>query len=175
MALYLIRHPQPMIEAGVCYGQTDLALLEPIESSLAAVLEQLPLTFTLYSSPLQRCVLLAQAIATNPVFDPRLQEMNFGRWELTPWDNIGAETMDAWISRGYDDQPHGGESYAAFQARVIAWLEELTHTTDTVVVTHAGVIRVLLAHLKGWSIEDSLSHPLAFSSVTVVDLLGKNP
>lgn len=175
MALYLIRHPQPLIEAGVCYGQTDLALLEPIESSLAAVLTQLPPTFILYSSPLQRCALLAHAIATKPIVDPRLQEMNFGRWELTPWDHIGAEIMDAWINSGYDDQAHGGESYAAFQARVIAWLEELMHSTDTVVVTHAGVIRVLLAHLKGWSIEESLSHPLAFSSVTVVDLLGKKP
>lgn len=175
MALYLIRHPQPLIEAGMCYGQTDLALLEPIESCLATVLVQLPHTFTLYSSPLQRCALLAHAIATTPIVDSRLQEMNFGRWELTPWDNIGAETMDAWISSGYGDQAHGGESYVAFQARVIAWLEELTHNTDTVVVTHAGVIRVLLAHLNGWSIEESLSHPLAFSSVTVVDLLGKNP
>lgn len=175
MALYLIRHPQPLIEAGICYGQTDLALLEPIESSLTTVLAQLPPTFTLYSSPLQRCALLAQAIVTNPMVDPRLQEMNFGRWELTPWNHIGAEVMDAWISSAYDDQAHGGESYVAFQARVIAWLDDLTHTSDTVVVTHAGVIRVLLAHLNGWSIEESLSHPLAFSSVTVVDLLGKNP
>lgn len=175
MALYLIRHPQPMIEAGVCYGQTDLALLEPIESSLTTVLAQLPPTFTLYSSPLQRCVLLAQAIATKPIVDLRLQELNFGRWELTPWDHIGAEIMDAWINSGYDDQPHGGESYAAFQSRVVAWLEEITHTPDIVVVTHAGVIRVLLAHLNDWSIEESLSHALAFSSVTVVDLLGKNP
>lgn len=174
MALYLIRHPQPLIEAGICYGQTDLALQEPVESCLTGLLAQLPPTFTLYSSPLQRCALLAHAIASKPIIDSRLQEMNFGRWELTPWDNIGAETMDAWISSGYDHQAHGGESYAAFQARVIAWLEELTHSTDTVVVTHAGVIRVLLAHLHGWAIEESLSHPLAFLSVTVVDLQGNN-
>ncbi len=168
MALYLIRHPEPQVDAGLCYGRSDIPLREPVDLVLALLQSQLPDRYLLYSSPLQRCALLAQALPATPQFDERLQEMNFGMWELTPWENIGAAKMDAWISSGFAAEAHGGESYRQFQSRILSWLNELPVAEDKVVVTHAGVIRVLLGHFNAWPVEQSLQYPLAFASVTVL-------
>lgn len=168
MALYLIRHPEPQVEAGLCYGRSDIPLRDPVDLVLAQLQPQLPEQYLLYSSPLQRCALLARALPVIPQFDERLQEMNFGEWELTPWDDIGAAKMDAWISSGFAAEAHGGESYLQFQSRILSWLHELPVTEEKVVVTHAGVIRVLLGYFNGWPLEQSLQYPLAFAGVTVL-------
>ena len=88
MRLYLIRHPAPLVAPGLCYGSTDLAVLPAQQERVAAQLAKvLPLGLVLYSSPLQRCAGLAQALAQRlgggPVrYDARLAELDFGQWEI---------------------------------------------------------------------------------------------
>lgn len=167
MSVYLIRHPQPAIAADICYGQSDIPLAGPVAPLLDGLRAQLPSHYRLSSSPLQRCAQLAQALQPGAIFDPRLKELDFGRWEQQPWLSLGAKTLDAWIASGLSGEIHGGESAAAFQQRIFAWCaEQHEHDEPLVVVTHAGVIRTILGHVHGWPLLRAMSHPLDFASVT---------
>ena len=73
--LYLIRHPRPLIAPGVCYGRLDVAAEDPLP--IAATLRALlPADAPVWSSPLQRCRLLAGHLHPQPRLDERLQESN---------------------------------------------------------------------------------------------------
>ena len=91
MNLWLVRHAQPLIDAGVCYGASDILADENATLQVARRLAgELPHGLRLITSPLQRCARLAaalQALRPDITFqtDRRLAEMNFGRWELHRW------------------------------------------------------------------------------------------
>ena len=167
MSIYLIRHPQPAIEPDICYGRSDIPLAGPVEPLLQPLRALLPADYRLVSSPLQRCAQLARALHPQPQFDPRLQELDFGCWELQRWTTLGAATLDNWIASNLGDEIHGGESAAAFQQRIFHWCrEQVDQTQPLVVVTHAGVIRAILARIHGWPLLQAMNHPLDFASVT---------
>lgn len=174
MQLILIRHPQPEIAAGICYGASDIPLRAPaaeVAAQLAPrLLDLAGMPQRLFTSPLQRCAQLAHALsALQPNLplqsDARLAELNFGKWELQPWNSVGASAMDAWIASDYADH-HGGESLQAFDARIGAWLGSLSVSADDAaplwVVAHAGVVRSLLRQWLGCSIAESLAWPIDY-------------
>lgn len=148
MNLWLVRHAQPLIAPGVCYGALDVPADEPATVRAAqALVDFLPHGCQLLSSPLQRCEQLAHVLrGLRPDLthktDARLAEMNFGQWEGQRWDAIDRRELDSWT----DDFAHwrcgGGESVQGFMARVAAvWDETRASGQPTVWVTHAGVIR----------------------------------
>mgnify|MGYP000184389114 CR=1 FL=1 len=174
MALVLIRHPQPEVASGICYGKTDLLLREPAMTSAKKVSPKLLLLAQAPShiacSPLQRCAELGTALATlHPAaafsFDTRLQELDFGSWEMQPWNSIGKDQMDAWIASGFDAH-HGGESLQQLDSRVASWLHDVqsTYAADQSlwVVTHAGVIRSILRQKNICSFKESLGYPIDY-------------
>ncbi len=110
------------------------------------------------SSPLVRCAAFARAFARRHglplALDERLMEMYFGRWEGRSAAALLATDAEA-LTRFWQDPegcpPPGGEPLARFRARVLAaWRDVLAaHAGRRVLlVTHGGVIRVLLAHLR---------------------------
>lgn len=149
MRLILVRHPQPLVAPGTCYGRTDLAVApEQLELTLAALAPQLPAGLPLYSSPLQRCAGLAARISAAPVFDERLIEMDFGTWEMQPWDTIPRAGIDAWTADLVNYQPGGGESVLRMAVRISAFHADLQRQLgggEAVIVCHAGAMRLLLA------------------------------
>lgn len=147
MILHLIRHPRPLIEPGICYGRLDVAGEHPALAA-ARLLAGLPAGLPVYSSPLRRCRELAEHLHARPLIDARLQEMDFGDWEGRAWDDIPREQLDAWAADVAGYAPPGGESPAALQQRALAFVAGL-QVPEAVIVTHAGVIRVLLAHWQG--------------------------
>ncbi len=157
MRLYLIRHPRPLIASGVCYGQLDIPAENPARAA-AALCPQVPAGLPLWTSPLRRCRDLAQALADawaaagTPVavlqHDTRLAEINFGLWEGRPWDAIPRAEIDAWAADVGGYAPPGGESPGQLQVRVLDFFNRLPEQ-DAVIVTHAGVIRSLLAADQG--------------------------
>ncbi len=158
MALTLVRHTQPDVAAGVCYGQTDLALAPSFVSEREKVVQTLHETGksygVIYASPLTRCRLLAshleEMLGAPLVLDNRLVEMNFGRWETRFWSEIPRAEIDQWSDDFLDARPHGGECVRAFSARTLEALDEIeAHAPNAVVVTHAGVIRAALARRDG--------------------------
>ena len=109
MELYLIRHPRPDVAPGTCYGQTDLGLAESPRVVAERLRPLLPADYALYTSPLRRARLLAEALGS-PQVDARLQEIHFGEWEGRSFDEIGKAALDAWSAAPLDFAPPGGES-----------------------------------------------------------------
>lgn len=144
MILYLIRHPKPVVEPGVCYGRLDLAA-EGVVAVAKRLRAELPAELPVWSSPLRRCRALAESLHPQPVCDDRLVEMDFGRWEGQRWDDIPRHELDAWAADVAAYAPPGGESPLTLQQRALDFVASLT-VPQAVVVTHAGVIRTLLAH-----------------------------
>jgi alpha-ribazole phosphatase len=147
MRLYLIRHPRPDIGAGICYGRSDIGLAQDPAASAEALRACLPAGLPVFSSPLRRCLELAQALHAAPVIDSRLAEMNFGRWEMQRWDDIPRDEIDAWAADPVTYPPPGGDSPAQVRVRVAAWLAE--RPAAAVVVSHGGVLRACVGELTG--------------------------
>ncbi|MCP3654971.1 histidine phosphatase family protein [Herbaspirillum sp.] len=156
MLLSLIRHPQPLVDKSTCYGRSDIAVApEMLAQSVAQLLPQLqalPPEWPLVSSPLQRCAQLAQSLAQAmhrpaPDVDPRLQEMDFGKWELRPWDDIPWAEVEAWNADLALYAPGGGETLTAVASRMWQAFDDLlaTPAEGVIVICHAGSIRMLHA------------------------------
>ncbi|CAN7228119.1 alpha-ribazole phosphatase [Caballeronia sp. LjRoot34] len=173
MDLVLIRHPAVGIDTGICYGRTDVPLLGDAADSARALEERLRLLKVpavegvWHTSPLSRCRLLAEALGPIQA-DARLQELDFGAWEGQRWDGLDRAMLDAWAEDLEHAREHGGESVAQFAERVVGWADSIctANTTGPVhAVTHAGVIRVLTAHLFGVPRANAIQWPLDFGAI----------
>lgn len=167
--LHLIRHPPPRVAPDVCYGATDVPA-EPAAPFAAALYADLPPDLPLWSSPLQRCRALAAALHPAPIFDERLREMDFGAWENRRWADIPRAELDAWAADVDGYVPPGGESARQLQRRALDFVASLS-VAEAVLVTHAGVIRSLVAHVNGCSIAACLDIRPAFGSRTTLELV----
>lgn len=156
-ALWLVRHPRPLVAPGVCYGRLDVAAdpehQRQVRDQLA---EQLPWGAALHHSPRQRCAKLAQALrevrpdlqsASPAGGDPDLAEMDFGSWEGQTWDALGEAALSAWTAQFADHAPGGGETVNQVMQRVERALQRTRVQTPegqaAVWITHAGVIRAV--------------------------------
>jgi len=145
--LFLIRHPPPLVAPGTCYGATDLPLADDPEHHAAALRLLLPPGAPIYSSPLTRCRRLAELLHPAPIVDERLREIDFGNWEMQPWERLDRALLDAWAADPFHFVPPGGEAVADLRRRVAAFLAELPE--QAVLVAHAGVMKVCAAELAG--------------------------
>ena len=161
MELILVRHPRPLVPAGICYGSSDVAVggeeLAAVQAALKHTLHTLPAATPLFSSPLQRCAALARLLSPSPVFDARLAEMDFGAWELRGWDDIGRDNVDAWAGDLLHYRPGGGETVLEVAHRVAGALASIRAcgAARAVVVCHAGTIRLLQAMAGGAPLEQA--------------------
>ena len=171
MLLHLVRHPPPEVAPGICYGRLDLAARE-VAATARRLRDELPThlpDLPLWTSPLRRCRELAAALHPAPREDGRLMEMDFGAWEGQRWDAIPRAELDTWAADVAGFAPPGGESPLVLQARALAFVAELM-APEAVVVTHAGVIRVLLAHWRGLPPERWSELNFPYGSLTTVRL-----
>lgn len=150
MKLWLVRHAQPLVASGICYGRLDVAADAAGTAQCAHDLAGLlPPGTRIRSSPLQRCAQLASALQElRPDLayktEPRLQEMDFGQWEGLAWQGIARAELAAWTD-DFADHAVGrsGECVRGFMARVGAVFDSLQGPSDTLWITHAGVIRAV--------------------------------
>lgn len=152
MDIYLIRHTQTSAAKGLCYGQSDIALADSFAQETEALRQKLPELAEdcrFYSSTLSRCKRLADTLSDAVVIDERLLELDFGDWEGVFFDDIDAEALNHWTQHYVDFPPPNGESFTDLCRRAGHFWQELIETglSQAVVVTHAGVIRALLAHI----------------------------
>jgi broad specificity phosphatase PhoE len=81
--------------------------------------------------------------------DPGLADCDYGAWAGRSLEELSADALAAWRTDP-DARPHGGESLAAFAARVGAWLDAQAVVDGVVVgITHASVVRAALVHALG--------------------------
>ena len=153
MALILLRHGKPQIEAGVCYGQSDVPAKAFDQKDLHALVAALPSRFArIDSSPLIRCTAVAEQLSAHfdlPVHaDPRLMEIDFGNWEMQAWDDIPRHEIDEWAEDIEGARPHGGESVAQMAERVRTYLLDSARIEGHILaITHLGVVRCVAAAL----------------------------
>lgn len=160
--LWLLRHPEPEASArGLCYGSLDVALSpKGIQQAhaLAAALAKEPFA-AIYTSPRQRCRQAARILAAGRACPldtvAALRELDFGELEGRTYDEISTTYPDVyrqWMERPTETQFPGGESFHDMRARVVAATQELRsrHAGQSIaLVTHGGVIRILLADALG--------------------------
>ncbi|WP_299530243.1 alpha-ribazole phosphatase family protein [Ulvibacterium sp.] len=144
---------------GICYGQSDIPLAETFLEESKSVLAQLPDTVdVIYTSPLKRCLALAKRISHQKLEkSPNLMEMDFGDWELKPWDQVPKQELNPWMEDFVNYQVPNGESMQMLAHRVNQWYKALlaTHSKKVIVVTHAGPIRILLSRAYQTPLEEA--------------------
>ena len=124
--------------------------------------------------PLQRARRTAELVRPSaPVAtESRLREMSFGTWEGQTIaglrETVGAAFLAA-EAQGLDFQPPGGESPRQLQQRALDFVASLD-VPEAVIVTHAGVIRTLLAHWQGLPPTRWTELGFAYASRTQVDV-----
>lgn len=182
--LFLIRHGETLANREFRYiGVRDDALSEKGErqaEQLAAALAPLPIA-AVYSSPLQRAYATACALAVPHRLtvqrSPELRECSFGAWEGLSHAEVlarGAEEVQllhAW-QQDASVAPPGGESFAAMQQRVCAFVEQLAlqHAGEALaLVSHVGPIKVLLAAALDTPISASFRIFLDPATISVID------
>lgn len=175
MLIGLLRHGE--VEGGRRFwGRSDVPLSLSGRVRMQAAADAGPLWDRVISSPLSRCAEFAHAYAGRHrlplTLDPRLQEMDFGAWEGCSAEELMA-TAPAALRRFWtapDEQPPpGGERLGLFQRRVLqAWdalVADCPHEDHILVVTHGGVIRVLLCHALEHPVDRLLELEVGYASL----------
>ncbi|QHE76280.1 histidine phosphatase family protein [Hydrogenophaga sp. PBL-H3] len=152
MKLWLLRHARVLLPEGLCYGASDVPADAALTRQAAQAFAPLPPPGTpVWVSGLLRAQQMAGALqAERPDLgaarmDTRLNEMDFGAWELQRWDTMPRNAFDDWMADFAHHRFGGAESTQMLLHRVAAALGDLrpATSTDVVWVTHAGVIRAV--------------------------------
>jgi len=170
MEVYLIRHTTPLIEQGICYGQSDLDLANTFPDELEFLKRNLPAEFdAVYTSPLKRCITLAKKFKTPNLFtDARLMELNFGEWEMKKWNEIDQIPLNDWMIDFVNFKIPAGESFMELSYRVAEFMDELKETSskNIAVVTHGGIIRAVIAGVFEIPLKNAFKISIDYSSIT---------
>ncbi|OLU17453.1 alpha-ribazole phosphatase [Pseudomonas sp. PA1(2017)] len=170
MILHLLRHGETE-QGGGLRGSLDDALTEAGWAQLRAAVQADEHWDALVSSPLQRCARFAEELAAArglPLqLEPGLQELHFGEWEgrtAAQLMETDADDLGRFWADPYAFTPPGGESLPAFETRVLDALQRLHpeyRERQLLVVTHGGVMRLLLARARGLPREQLLQVSVA--------------
>jgi alpha-ribazole phosphatase/probable phosphoglycerate mutase len=113
--------------------------------------------------------------------DERLREVGFGVWEGHTADELRHRDPEV-IARFYEDpvanRPEGAEPLEAFRARVTEALGELIDASPdrhTLVVTHAGVIRTVVAQVLDAPLRSIYRISVETASLTRIRCDGERP
>lgn len=113
-----------------------------------------PGTQVVFTSPLKRCTETCKILypELNPLSIANLSECNFGEWEGKTAEELKSDPdFEKWLAGDNSVKPPRGESNADFTRRICRMFESIveglmkTGTTESVIVTHGGVIMTLLA------------------------------
>ncbi len=150
MEIHLIRHTKPNIAKNVCYGQSDVGLLDSYDLEKSEFSKKLSQNYdAVFSSPLSRCLRLANDLNIGEALtDKRLMEYNFGQWEGRAWDEIPKKELDPWMSDFVNYPAPDGESLKLMFERVKNFIDELSNKeyNKVLIVSHSVVIRCFWAY-----------------------------
>lgn len=176
----LIRHGEPA--GGARFrGSTDDPLSEAGWRQMAGAVGDRRWE-AIVSSPALRCAAFAEALAGRlgiPLeWEARFLEIAFGEWEGRTAQEL-LQTAPQALERFWRDPerhtPPGGESLGAFAARVAAaWQELLDRHTGKhlLIITHAGVIRVVIGQVLQMPLGSLFRLDVPFAASTRVRIDG---
>lgn len=184
LRLDLLRHGETE-RGGGFRGSLDDALTDTGWAQMRQAVNGLAGWDALVSSPLQRCARFADELALAhglPLqLEPGLQELHFGTWEGRSAAELMVDSereLGFFWNDPYTFTPPEGEPLLRFEARVLTALAALQaqHAgKHLLLVTHGGVMRLLLARARGLPREHLLQVDVAHGalfSVLVDEQLG---
>jgi alpha-ribazole phosphatase len=181
--IYLLRHGEVQAPPG---GKRYIGWQDPPLNRIglgqaaawAAYFEALGLD-AICCSDLSRCRETAGIIGRRCCLQPRavpeLREVRLGQWEGKSFEEMKTRYPQAFQARGEqiaDHRPPGGESFRDLQDRTWPVFEALVRRPGnrTLLVTHAGVIRVLLCRLLGMPLENLFSIGQSHGALNIIDV-----
>lgn len=179
MRIDLIRHGECTDQAFL-RGQTHSLLSDYGRQQMFAVLETLTLSNNVHnirkikrpglviSSPAKRCADFMESYAQADLHKlqiwPEFQERSFGAWDGLTYEAIQAQDpqgLESYLQHPFSFRIPQAESYIDFEKRVQSAWDKLLRVTNSAggsveqvaIMTHGGVIRMLLKQLLGLSNE----------------------
>ena len=166
MLLYLARHAETVYNAGARMQgnmahtpltRTGIAQAEAMGVAIAAHFgpgDDIDIWASPAGRTLQTVAIVAEHLGRDFFdvrTDPRLLEIDVGRWEGRRYADIVAERGPIICpdARAFNVQPPEGEYYPAIAARLQTWLADLDPTRTALVISHGITLRVLRGMLAG--------------------------
>ena len=184
-SLYLVRHGETIAtQKGKICGADNIALNDEglgQANLLGAWFQDMEID-SVFSSPLQRAVQTADAIAKSikmPTYFKHsgLSEKKEGEWEGKTYWQIRDEEPDEWQKWSNDPinyAPPGGESVRDFVARIERALNDILNNYDTgnrlVLTTHAGVIKAIIMNSLDIPADNFFRIDIPTGSITKVEV-----
>ena len=160
MRLLLIRHGRTELAGRYCGSGSDPPLSEQGVKEAKELKKALPfIPDTVFSSDMLRASQTAELLfgKGNIIYTPLLRELHFGEWEGKSHEEL--ETNDEyqrWLKEPFKRSPPQGEDFIPFLRRVKESIEILKSTKGTKVgvVSHAGILKAIIAILEGQKVEE---------------------
>lgn len=174
--ILLVRHGRTAWNVeGRVQGQSDVGLdavgLKEA-TAMAKYLERCVRCAALYASDLRRSVETANEIAAatslQVIVEPKLREIDAGRWEGELFAEIEAAERAAMAAAPDEYRFPGGETWREVHRRTAEALEEIARRhigSRVLVVTHGGPIRAVLSSWGSGKIQDK---PVPNGSITEI-------
>ena len=164
--LFLVRNADTdFTRDGRVAGRRDIGLSAAGRAQAANIRDRLvaakPEIVEILASPLPRAVETAEIIAAplghGVVRDPRLIDFDAGRWEAQSHKDIGASPeYQRFIADPIAEQIPGGEKIGDVRDRIVSSVSQALADNELganiLIVSHAGPLRVLLAHYLGMNL-----------------------
>jgi broad specificity phosphatase PhoE len=136
----------------------------------------------LYSSPVvrarQTADILASTLRVPVIEEPGLSEIGVGEWEGRYWNEFDGNPARVDFYRlPQEARPPGGETLSEVQQRAIAAVERALsrmQAGSAVVVTHADVIRAIVAHYLETDLQTMRHMQIGHASVTALTINGSS-
>ena len=183
--IYLIRHGETdWNRDGRWQGHSDVPLNAAGQQQAQRLARRLAETGArcdaFYASDLSRAWQTAEvisgALGLRPSPAPALREIDLGVWSGKTHTEIEREYPDQWwkLQHNEDFPRGGGETFAAFQARVLEWLNRAAETHAGGIlyaVTHGGCIRAVALHTLGltWAEREKIP-AIGNASLTILEI-----
>jgi len=178
--LILLRHGQTYKNvSGMLHSRSDSSVLtlegrEQVKKASAVLKEQS--ADVVYCSKESRALESASVVVQTCVVPLHtvlgLEERNWGVYEGHPWSHVKAVLDKLTLEERYLYVPEGGESWKGFEERTMGAVNKiLTENVNKniVVVTHGGVIRVLMPYLLSVPKEESFKYDPDNASLTIFE------
>lgn len=160
-------------------GHTDEPLTQHGWQQMASSLDNYQ-TETVIYSPLKRCAEFAITWANqqniHSLAMPEFMEMNFGDWDGLTAEEVQLthkKELDNFWQNPVDNPPPNGENLLNFKDRVINGLnalienhKDLDEDQNILLITHAGDIRMILAHVLSIPMEKLLTIECPLASMS---------
>jgi probable phosphomutase (TIGR03848 family) len=178
-ALLLVRHASHALVGKALAGRSEGVRLDERGRRQADLLSQRLAAWSIaavYTSPRERAVETATPVARRLGLalrvDSAFDEIDFGDWTGRTFSELAHDpAWPLWVDRRSVAQPPNGEHFADVQRRAVDGIDRLRarHPEETVAVfSHGDVIKSVLAHFLGMTLDHLERFDLAPASVSLV-------